>query len=455
MNDSLLTAISPLDGRYSMKTKQLSPIVSEYGLIFYRLHIEIHWLIFLTENTQITNTPLTSLEKHFLESLLASFSEQDAKAIKAIEKKINHDVKAVEYFLREKCENHETLKRFCAFIHFACTSEDINNLAYALIIKKVRDDILKPELHILNHFLNEFIKNTAEMSMLSRTHGQVATPTTLGKEFKNFLIRLKTHTDIFLSIPISGKMNGAVGNFNAHCVAYPNIDWLDLSKQFVESLHLQCNSYTTQIEPHDYLAHLLNALNVCHTILLDLCRDIWGYIALNYFTQIKAEHEVGSSTMPHKINPIDFENAEGNLGIAIALSTHFSQKLPISRWQRDLSDSTVLRNIGCVFGYAMIAYQSLQQGLKKLTPNEKVLQKELDEHWEVLGEAIQTVMRRYNIENAYEQLKNLTRGENITQKKLHQFIETLQIPDDVKTQLKKLTPGNYVGLAVELARGEG
>lgn len=453
MHLSTLTAVSPLDGRYGDKTKKLRTIVSEYGLIFYRLKIEIEWLIILSKQDEMTEiSQLDNSELNFLQTLLTSFNEEDAIRIKNIERETNHDVKAVEYYLREKLEAHTSLKKLSPFIHFACTSEDINNLAYALMLKQSRDDILIPELEKLILTLNIKANETAAFPMLARTHGQPATPTTLGKEFKNFANRLQKQYEQLCKTAITGKCNGAVGNYNAHLVAYPNIDWPAVSKQFVESLGLTWNEYTTQIEPHDFLAQFFNNLNTCHTILIDCARDIWGYIALHYFTQKKAEKEVGSSTMPHKINPIDFENAEGNFGIAIALATHLSQKLPISRWQRDLTDSTVLRNIGSVAGYALIAYQSLQKGLGKLIPNADLLKAELDEHWEILAEPIQTVMRRYGIEDAYEQLKYFSRGEKITQEQVTQFIEKLSIPTEAKNTLLKLTPSSYIGYAEVLAK---
>jgi adenylosuccinate lyase len=448
-----LTAISPLDGRYGNKTKQLRTIVSEYGLIFYRLKIEIAWLIHLTEQSEIHEaTALTQDERAFLENILHDFNETEAGQIKTIEQKTNHDVKAVEYYLRDKLVAHATLKRLSPFIHFACTSEDINNLAYALMLKKSRDNIIIPSMEKIIHTLHQQASEMAAFAMLSRTHGQSATPTTLGKEFKNFAIRLEKQFELLRAIPITGKCNGAVGNYNAHAVVYPNIDWQTVSKQFVESLGLTWNAYTTQIEPHDFLAQFFNVLNSCHTILIDFCRDTWGYISLHYFSQKKSAHEVGSSTMPHKINPIDFENAEGNLGIAIALATHLSQKLPISRWQRDLTDSTVLRNIGSIIGYACIAYQSLEKGLSKLIPNAALLKKELEDHWEILAEPIQTMMRRYGIEDAYEQLKDFSRGEKITRESVHQLIEKLTIPPDAKAILLALTPSNYVGYAATLAK---
>lgn len=448
-----LCAISPLDGRYSHATKQLRTIVSEYALIYYRLTIEIQWLILLaTHLPHHQELALTTDEQHFLENIIAEFNETDAEEIKRIEDTTKHDVKAVEYFLRDKCEAHATLKRLCPYIHFACTSEDINNLAYGMMVQKLRDEHLLPLLQKIIDDLTTFAKKTAEIPMLSRTHGQAATPTTLGKEFKNVAMRLATHTQYWKQIPIVGKCNGAVGNYNAHVVAFPDVDWEALSQTFVESLHLQWNSHTTQIEPHDFLAQYLNALNVIHTILIDCARDCWGYIALSYFTQKKSDSEVGSSTMPHKINPIDFENAEGNLGLAIALSTHLSQKLPVSRWQRDLSDSTVLRNLGTIGGYALVAYQSLNKGFSKLIPNEAVMLAELEQHWEILAEPIQIVMRKYGMMDAYEQLKKITRGNSVTQKDLAEFIDALAIPEAAKNELKALTPSNYLGLAAKLAR---
>lgn len=453
MQLSPITALSPLDGRYGKKTEQLRSIVSEYGLIFYRLQIEIAWLETLAKNKAIREiSPLTKNEIQFLKKLISSFNEKEAEKIKRIEHKTNHDVKAVEYYLREKCESHKTAKRLSPWIHFACTSEDINNLAYALMIKETRDVILKPAVDNIIKRLNTIAHDTANFAMLSRTHGQPATPTTLGKEFKNFAVRLNTHFKYWMKIPIAAKLNGAVGNFNAHVVAYPKVNWLQLSKSFIESFGLTWNAYTTQIEPRDYLAQWFNAWNICNTILIDFSRDTWGYISLHYFTQKKAKNEVGSSTMPHKVNPIDFENAEGNLGIAIALSTHLSQKLPISRFQRDLTDSTVLRNVGSIAGYALIAYHSLSKGLEKLIPNKALLQKELDTHWEILAEPIQTMMRKYGIDDAYEQLKYFSRGETITRKQIAEFIDSLSIPAAAKKQLKSLSPENYIGLAVALAK---
>ena len=455
MQLSQLTAISPLDGRYGNKTEQLRPIVSEFGLIYYRLFVEIHWLFALADNSEITEiSQITSSEKSDLEKILANFDTIEAQKIKAIEKTTNHDVKAVEYYIRESLEKHETLHRLCPFIHFACTSEDINNLAYALITKAAKDQVIQPALQDIVDQLETMATETADIAMLSRTHGQPATPTTLGKELKNFAIRLNKQLNNFSHTAITGKFNGAVGNFNAHVIAYPNIDWLSVSEKFVTSLGLTWNAYTTQIEPHDDLATYLNALSTCHNILIDFARDTWSYIAVNYFTQRKAAAEVGSSTMPHKVNPIDFENAEGNLGLSNALCSHLANKLPISRWQRDLTDSTVLRNLGSIFGYATIAYQSLIKGINKLIPNETAIANDLNQHWAILAEPIQTVMRRYGITDAYEQLKSLTRGEKITQVQLQDFIESLTIPDDAKEQLKTLTPSNYIGLATHLTNNK-
>lgn len=448
---SEITAISPLDGRYGDKLEQLRPIVSEYGLIFYRLQVEVHWLILLSKILPEVK-PLSVDEVAFLDNICEQFQEADAQAIKKIEATINHDVKSVEYFLREKLSKHKTLNRLSPFIHFALTSEDVNNIAYACMIKKARDELLIPALENLVRLLNTKAHETAELSMLSRTHGQPATPTTLGKEFSNFSVRLKTQLDYLTHIPIAAKCNGAVGNFNAHLVAYPEVDWMAASKSFVESFGLHWNLFSTQIEFHDFLAQFFNALSLCHTILIDFARDIWGYISLNYFIQKHVDAEVGSSTMPHKINPIDFENAEGNLGLCIALSTFLSQKLPISRWQRDLTDSTVLRNMGCVFGYAFVAYQSLEKGLSKLTPNKTYLTEELNNHWEVLTEAAQTVMRKHGIVDAYEQLKKFSRGEKITQQDWLHFVEALALPAFEKEKLKVLTPSTYTGYATPLSR---
>ena len=440
-------AISPLDGRYSSKVSSIQPIMSEYGLIYYRLFVEIHWLIVLTETRKIKEaSALSKAQKHQLLGILDNFSEADANHIKEIEKTTNHDVKAIEYFLQEQLTRLD-LQMLIPFVHFACTSEDINNLAYALMLKEARNSTLLPMMHEVTKLLKMFSHENSDISMLSRTHGQPASPTTLGKEFANFAHRLDRQINLLENQPILAKINGAVGNFNAHKCAYSNIDWPNLSKKFIESLGLIYNPFTTQIENHDSLAELLQAISRFNTILIGLNRDIWSYISIGYFNQKKVENEVGSSTMPHKINPIDFENSEGNLGIANAIADHLAQKLPISRWQRDLSDSTVLRNLGTVFGYSLIAYQATLKGLQKLEVNSDAIHADLNQHWEVLGEAIQTVMRRYGITDAYEQLKKFSRGEKLTQEKIALFIKEINIPDDAKNELLKLTPHNYIGYA--------
>src|SRR3989338_3465194 len=452
MSLTYLTAISPLDGRYHKQLTQLRPIVSEYGLIFYRLQVEVKWLLALAEKLPEIK-PLSPAEIQFLTELSDGFDERVANQIKTIEVSINHDVKAVEYYLRNKLNAHPTLKRLSPWIHFALTSEDVNNLSYACMLQKMRDTLIIPALKKIIKNIEAHAKKMAKYAMLSRTHGQAATPTTLGKEFRNFSERLKLQLAIFAATPITGKCNGAVGNFNAHAIAYPRIDWFLFSKKFVESLGLQWNLYTTQIEPHDFLAQLFNTFTVCNTILIDFCRDCWGYISLRYFSQQRKKREVGSSPMPHKINPIDFENAEGNLSLSIALSAFLSQKLPISRWQRDLTDSTVLRNVGCVFGYALVAYASIEKGLSKLIPNPAYLKTELNQHWEILAEAAQTVMRKHGIVDAYEKLKVFTRGENITKGDWLRFVSALKIPTKEKVFLKKLTPEKYLGYAIKLAKG--
>lgn len=448
-----LTAISPLDGRYQAKVAELRPMVSEYGLIYYRVFVEIQWLILLVENNQINDgKSLTKEEKAYLQNLTQNFNLADAEQIKTIEATTNHDVKAVEYFLQEKLKKHDTLNRFIPLIHFGCTSEDINNLSYALMFKTARNDTLIPAMQMIIDVLKQMAKENADVPMLAKTHGQPASPTTLGKELLNHVLRLERQLSQFSEAQILGKCNGAVGNFNAHCVAYPDIDWPNISEAFVTDLGLTWNAYTTQIEPHDWLAETLHCLMRFNTILIDLNRDLWGYIALHYFSQKKVEGEVGSSTMPHKINPIDFENSEGNLGMANAIAEHFSNKLPISRWQRDLSDSTVLRNLGSIFGYSLLAYQAITKGLDKLIPNKTHIQNDLDQHWEVLGEAIQTVMRRYGIPDAYEQLKAFTRGKQLDAARIKAFIDQLKIPDDAKARLHDLTPQTYTGCAVDLLK---
>lgn len=450
MNLSTLTAISPIDGRYANKTAGLRPIFSEFGLIRFRLHVEIAWLQFL--NKHLPELKIDKKSLAYLSEIHEKFSETDAKAIKDIEKITNHDLKAVEYFLKERMSALPELNKAKEFIHFACTSDDINNLAYALMIKAGRDQHLLPVLKQLHHQLHSMAIHYAEQPMLARTHGQAATPTTLGKEIANTAMRLQRQILSIESQVILGKLNGAVGNFNAHHIAYPELDWPVLAKTFTESLGLSYNTHVTQIEPHDALAEYCDTFARANTVLIDFARDCWGYISLGYFTQKTVEDEVGSSTMPHKINPIDFENAEGNLSIANALWKFFASRLPISRWQRDLVDSTLLRNLGVAHAHSLIAYSALITGLNKLSANTTLLDTELAQHWEVLTEAIQTVMRRYGLEQPYERLKALSRGKQITQKELHHFIDTLELPNDIKDSLKALRPGNYLGYAAKLAR---
>lgn len=448
-----ILAISPLDGRYHQACESLQPIASEYGLMYYRLIVEIRWLQALASDSNIKEVPAFSLEANaMLNQMITQFSMDDAERIKAIEATTNHDVKALEYFIKEKMSFSPELKAVSEFVHFACTSEDINNLAYALMLTEIRQRVLLPLLNELTLELSAFAKTYAGMPMLSRTHGQSATPTTLGKEFANVAYRLKRQNAQLANIEVLGKINGAVGNFNAHLAAYPDVAWDTFSKQFVESLGLTWLPFSTQIEPHDAMAEYFHCLMRTNTVLIDFSRDVWGYISLGYFTQKLVANEVGSSTMPHKVNPIDFENAEGNLGIANALLSHFSQKLPISRWQRDLSDSTVLRNIGVAAGHMLIGLKSLQKGFKKLEVNFDALKNDLDNNWEVLGEALQTVMRRYNIAEPYEKLKALTRGKKVDAKALGEFIDTLNVPNEVKQSLKAMTPSTYVGMAEELVK---
>jgi len=448
-----LTALSPTDGRYADRLLALRPIFSEYGLIRRRLLVEVRWLEALAEAPGVVEVPnLRPDALNFLTALEAHFGEADALAIKTIEKTTNHDVKAVEYFLKAKLDAHPELLKVKEFVHFALTSEDVNNLSYALMLKDARERVLLPQLDHLVASLKHLSLAHAEVPMLARTHGQTASPTTVGKELANVVARLQSQRDQVVRVAIRGKLNGAVGNFNAHAIAYPEVDWPALARRFVERLGLHYAPLTTQIEPHDYMAELFDAMTRTHTILLDLCRDMWGYISLGYFKQSTVAGEVGSSTMPHKVNPIDFENAEGNFGIANALLTHFSQKLPISRWQRDLTDSTVQRAIGTAFGHALIGYQSLLKGLSKLAINEVRLMADLEQSWEVLAEAIQTVMRRYGLPNPYERLKELTRGVGMTEQRLREFIGTLELPEDAKQRLLALTPASYVGLAAKLAR---
>ncbi len=449
-----LTALSPLDGRYERKVAGLRSFFSEFALIKYRVHVEIEWLIALSLEPQIAECP--SFTKATIEALrvaAATFSVGDAERVKAIEATTNHDVKAVEYWLRERFDNNAEVKKSQAFMHFACTSEDINNLSHALMLKSALDAVLHPALSRIGGKLQSLAHVHAAVSMLAHTHGQPASPTTLGKEIANVAYRLRRGEKAIADIGILGKINGAVGNYNAHRSAYPSLDWPAFCKQFVEGLGLTFNPYTIQIEPHDYMAELFDAFARVNTILIDLNRDIWGYISLGYFKQIAKAGEIGSSTMPHKVNPIDFENSEGNLGLANALLRHMAEKLPISRWQRDLTDSTVLRNMGVAFGYCVLAYDSLARGLEKLEVNHTKIASHLDASWDVLAEPVQTVMRKYGIDDAYEQLKELTRGKGgIGRELLHEFIAGLSIPDADKTLLLSLTPANYIGLATQLAR---
>jgi len=447
-----LTSISPIDGRYSAKTGPLKAIFSEYGLIKYRLLIEVRWLEAMSKNSQISEVPEFSLKsKNVLSNIVDNFSLADAKVIKEIEKTTNHDVKAVEYYLKEKVSSNPELQNVNEFIHFACTSEDINNLSHALMLEDGRQVLLDEMRKTLN-LITDLAKDNADVAMLSRTHGQTASPTTLGKEMANFSYRLMRQIEQLEEVKIMGKFNGAVGNFNAHISAYPNLDWPNTSKNFIESLGINYAPYSSQIESHDYIAEYFHALNRFNTILIDFCRDVWSYISLGYFTQKTIEGEVGSSTMPHKVNPIDFENAEGNLGLAIALGEHFATKLPISRWQRDLTDSTVLRNLGVSCAHCLISYSSISKGISKLEVNQDKLIDDLNEAWEVLAEPIQTVMRRYGVKNPYEKLKSLTRGKKIDAKILADFIGSLDIPEEAKEELRKLTPMNYIGDAIKLAR---
>jgi adenylosuccinate lyase len=449
---SQLTAISPIDGRYGKKTEILRPIFSEYGLIYHRVLVEVRWLQTLARHEEILEVPNFSNDANaLLESIISDFSEQDAQRIKDIEKTTNHDVKAVEYFLKEKITDSAELARISEFFHFACTSEDINNLSHALMLKAGRETILVPTLNMVSDTLSELARENADVSMMSRTHGQPASPTTLGKEIANVVYRLQRQLTQINNVPMLGKINGAVGNYNAHLSAYPDIDWPKMAQTFVESLGLDWNPYTTQIEPHDYIAELFDSMARCNTILIDLSRDIWSYISIGYFKQRTIAGEVGSSTMPHKVNPIDFENAEGNLGIANAILNHLGQKLPISRWQRDLTDSTVLRNLGTGFGHVMIALDSLQRGLSKLEVNHAVISDDLDRNWEVLAEPIQTVMRRYGIEQPYEKLKELTRGQRINADIIREFVGKLDLPEHAKQQLIDMTPASYIGNAVKQA----
>ncbi|WP_024901805.1 adenylosuccinate lyase [Robbsia andropogonis] len=451
-----LTALSPLDGRYATKTEALRDWLSEAAFMRHRVTVEIHWLIALSQAGLAEVPPFSAASESFLLALAERFSVHDAARIKDIERVTNHDVKAVEYWLKESVKGQPELEAASEFIHFACTSEDINNTSHGLMLKGARKHVMLPALRKLHGKLVAIAQAQAEQPMLSRTHGQPASPTTLGKEMANVAARLAHAIERVEAVKLLGKMNGAVGNYNAHLSAYPSMDWEAFSKQVVEQrLGLTFNPYTIQIEPHDYMAELFDAVARANTILLDLNRDVWGYISQGYFKQKLKAGEIGSSTMPHKVNPIDFENSEGNLGLANALLRHLSEKLPISRWQRDLTDSTVLRNIGVAFGYSLLAYDACMRGLDKLEVNPQRLNDDLDNCWEVLAEPVQTVMRRYGVENPYEQLKELTRGKGITRDALHTFIGTLAIPDEAKHVLLAMTPGNYIGKAIELAKRIG
>ena len=453
MTLSTLTAINPIDGRYGDKTAELRPYFSEFGLIYYRVYVEIRWFQFLASQQKIKELPaLGDEENNFLEKLIVDFDETEAAIVKSNEATTNHDVKAVEYYLKSKFVGSgiSSLQKNIEFIHFACTSEDINNLSHALMLKDGRDNVLRPLMDELNQKLAEFARDYANLPMLSRTHGQTATPTTLGKEFANVVARLRRQVKQLGAVQIMGKINGAVGNLNAHQVTYPDLDWLAMSEQFVSSLGITWNPYTTQIEPHDYMAEMFQAMSRFNTILIDFNRDIWSYISIGYFKQRKVEGETGSSTMPHKVNPIDFENSEGNLGIANAIFGHLSEKLPISRWQRDLTDSTVLRNMGTGLAYSLLSYKSTLKGLGKLEINPSALAEDLNRSWEILAEPIQTIMRRHGVEEPYEKLKELTRGQSLKQESIEQMLETLDIPESARALIRELTPMNYTGLASEL-----
>ena len=453
MNEAL-NAVSPLDGRYAKHIDPLRPIFSEYGLIKKRVHIEIEWLVALSLDPELKEIPrFNQTTQKKLKTVAHKFSLKDAQAVKTIEQTTNHDVKAIEYWLKKTFKNDKSVMKVSEFIHFACTSEDINNLAYALMLKEGIENVILPKIEAIKNDLKGFAKQYADVALLARTHGQTASPTTLGKEFANVAYRLERQIKSLKTQPILGKINGAVGNFNAHLIAYPKKDWNKFSQKFIKALGLSYNEYTTQIEPHDFAAEIFNNLSLINTILIDLNRDIWSYISIGYFKQRMKKNEVGSSTMPHKVNPIDFENSEGNLGLANAILRHLSEKLPISRWQRDLTDSTVLRNIGVAFGYSLIAYQSLGRGLGKLQVNQVRINEDLDNAWEVLAEPIQTIMRKRGIANPYEKLKELTRGnQNIDRISLHQFINTLELPMQDKKTLLDLSPQSYIGLAAKLAK---
>ncbi len=452
MSDFALEALSPLDGRYSAKVDALRALMSEAAFMRHRVKVEVAWLIALSDAGLPQLPPLSPQAREFLHALVRAFGVADAARIKDIERVTNHDVKAVEYFLKERVKDHAELARSAEFIHFACTSEDINNTAHALMLRAARDEVLLPAFDAVVARLRELAHALAEVPMLSRTHGQPASPTTLGKELANVVARLVRARERIAQVEILAKMNGAVGNFNAHVAAAPEVDWERFSRDVIGSLGLTCNPYTIQIEPHDYMAELFDAIARANTVLLDLDRDLWGYISLGYFKQRLKAGEVGSSTMPHKVNPIDFENSEGNLGLANALLRHLAEKLPVSRWQRDLTDSTVLRNMGVALGYTLLAWDACLRGLGKLEVDERRIAQDLDATWEVLAEPIQTVMRRYGIEDPYEKLKDLTRGKAIGEDELAAFVDRLDLPSEAKARLKALSPARYIGLAARLAR---
>ena len=457
MSLSTITALSPLDGRYAAKLADLRPIMSEHGYMQRRVQVEITWFIALSDAGFAEFKPLSAGARSYLHDLVKNFSEADSAAIKDIEKTTNHDVKAVEYWIKSKFDARPELEKAAEFVHFACTSEDINNTSHALQLRAGRDQVVLPSLDRIQLKLREMARQFADVPMLSRTHGQTASPTTVGKEIANVVMRIQTASERIAAVKMLGKMNGAVGNYNAHLSAWPDFDWEAFSRKVIEShepdgLGLTFQPYSIQIEPHDYMAELFDAVARTNTILIDFSRDVWGYVSLGYFKQKLKAGEIGSSTMPHKVNPIDFENAEGNLGMANAMLRHLSEKLPISRWQRDLTDSTVLRNIGVALGYAVLAYSSLLAGLNKLELNEEALATDLDTSWEVLAEPIQTVMRRYGVAGACEKLKEVTRGKTVTAEALHELIRSLEIPQADKDRLLAMTPGSYTGKAAELAR---
>jgi len=452
MDLTTLTAVSPVDGRYGGKTADLRPIFSEYGLIRHRVQVEVRWLQALAAETGIPEVPpFSEHANNILDHIVEKFDQEDAQRVKNIERTTNHDVKAVEYFLKEKIAGNDELEAVSEFIHFACTSEDINNLSHALMLREGRGQVLLPQMDEVIGAVRRLAHEHAARPMLSRTHGQPASPSTLGKEMANVAARLQRQRETVADVKLLGKINGAVGNYNAHLSAYPELDWPGFARRFVESLGLDWNPYTIQIEPHDYMAELFQAVSRCNNILLDFCRDVWGYISLGYFKQKTVAGEVGSSTMPHKVNPIDFENAEGNIGIANAILDHLAHKLPVSRWQRDLTDSTVLRNLGVGLAHTAIALQSVQRGIGKLEANDARLAEDLNANWEVLAEPIQTVMRRYGVDRPYERLKELTRGQRVGPEELKRFVDGLEIPEEAKARLRELTPDGYIGNAVEQA----